>query len=117
MVPLARSTRIFATTPPVVHEIVATISWFGTSFELVEWLAKRLQFASEQLAQEHKDREIIRKAMMGVLEREDKRELQRIGKQRDARNNDMAIQLPPLHTSLIEICKEWVATTKDNQEL
>ena len=55
--------------------------------------------------------------MMGVLEREDKRELQRIGKQRDARNNDMAIQLPPLHTSLIEICKEWVATTKDNQEL
>ena len=46
-------------TPPVVHEITAILR-FGTSYELVDWLAKHLQFASEQLAQEHKDKEMLR---------------------------------------------------------
>ena len=44
--------------PPVVHEIVAILR-FDTSYELVDWLAKSLQFTSEQLAQERNDWEII----------------------------------------------------------
>ena len=43
--------------PPTAHEF-ATLLQFGTSYELVDWLAKHLQFASYQLAQEHKDREM-----------------------------------------------------------
>ena len=131
-------------TPPVVHEITVILR-FGTSYESVDWLAKRLQFASKQLAQEHKDRDMIQKAILGSLESEDERELQRIGRQRDARNKGMAIQLPPLHSTLIEVhkestkvmqeakdiaevgkrmrkdpdqmYKEWVATTKGDEEL
>ena len=33
-------------TPPVLHEIAAILR-FGTSYELVDWLGKRLQFASK----------------------------------------------------------------------
>ena len=35
--------------PPTAHEI-ATILCFGISYKLVDWLAKRMQFASNQLA-------------------------------------------------------------------
>ena len=43
----------FTDIPPVAHEFAALLQ-AGTSYELVDWLAKRLQFAAEQLAQEHK---------------------------------------------------------------
>ena len=45
---------------------------YDTSYDLVDWLAKCL-------AQEHKDWEMIQKAMLGDLEPEEERELQRIG--------------------------------------
>ena len=35
--------------PPATHEL-ATILQFGTSYELVEWLACRLQEVSERMA-------------------------------------------------------------------
>ena len=39
----------FTDIPPVAHEFAALLQ-AGTSYELVDWLAKRLQFAVEQLA-------------------------------------------------------------------
>mgnify|MGYP006925733488 FL=1 len=72
-----------------------------------------MQFALEQLAQEHKDREMIWKAMIGALELEDERELQRIDRQRDGRSKGMAIQLPPLHTALIEVHQELAKVTQE----
>ena len=56
--------------PPPSHEIT-TILWFGTSYELVDWLTKHLQFTSYQLAQEHKDREMIQCALLGETEPKD----------------------------------------------
>ena len=55
--------------PLVAHEF-ATLLQFGTSYELVNWLAKRLQHASNMLTQEHKDREMIQRAMLGMIEPE-----------------------------------------------
>ena len=51
------------------------------SYELVDWLAKRLQFPAEWLEQEYKDHKMIQKAMLGDMELEDERELQRDSKQ------------------------------------
>ena len=65
--------------PPVAHEMVA-IMQFGTSYELVEWLAQRLQEISEWLAQEHKDRVMILKSLIGVVEPKEQQELDRIGR-------------------------------------
>ena len=56
--------------PPATHKIM-TILRFGTSYELADWLAKLLQFASDHLAQEHKDRDMIERAMIGALEPEE----------------------------------------------
>ena len=57
--------------------------------------------------QEHKDREIIQKAMLGMIELEQQRELQGISRQRDAKNRGKAIQMPPFHTTLVEVYREF----------
>ena len=51
------------------------------SYELVDWLAKRLQFPAEWLEQEYKDREMIQKAILGDLNPEEEIERQRIEQQ------------------------------------
>ena len=48
----------FSDIPTAAHELVAILQ-FGTSYELVEWLAKRQQEVLERLAQEHKNRVMI----------------------------------------------------------
>ena len=94
-----------------VHEF-ATILQFGTSFELVEWLAHRLQYASDMLAQEHKDRIMIQKAMISAIEPEEQPELDRIGRQRIAKYRGEAIQMPSLNTTLVEVHREYARTNK-----
>ena len=47
------------------HELTAILQ-FGTSYELVEWLARRLQEVSERMAQEHKDQIMIQKSLVGT---------------------------------------------------
>ena len=64
----------FSDIPPAAHEL-ATIVQFGTSYELVEWLARRLQEVSERMAQEHMDQIMIQKSLSGVVELEEQQEL------------------------------------------
>ena len=64
--------------PPTAH-VIATILRFRTTYELVDWLAKRLLFSSYQMVQEHKDGEMIQRAMIGALEPEEESESQKIG--------------------------------------
>ena len=69
--------------PPAAHELAAILQ-FGTSYELVEWLAWRLHEVSEQMAQEHKENVMIQKALVYSIEPEDQQEINRIGWQRIA---------------------------------
>ena len=71
--------------PPASHEL-AVILQFGTSYELVEWLAQRLQYVSDMLAQEYKDQIMIQKAVIGTVVPKEQSELNRIGRQRNARS-------------------------------
>ena len=48
----------FPEIPSEAHELVVILQ-FGTSYELVEWLVKRLQEVSERMAQEHRDQIMI----------------------------------------------------------
>ena len=57
----------FSDIPVVAHELAAILQ-FGTSYELVHWLAKRLAEVSEQLAQEHKDQVMMQKSLSRVLQ-------------------------------------------------
>ena len=53
-----REASAFPEIPLPAHEL-AVILQFGTSYELVEWLAKRLQEVSETMALEHRDQIMI----------------------------------------------------------
>ena len=60
---------------------------------------------------------MIQKAMLDVLEPKDEREMQRIGRQREARNRGMGIQLPTLHTTLIETPQELAKVTQEAKSI
>ena len=86
----------FSDIPAAAHELAAILQ-FGTSYELVEWLAKRLQEVSERMAQEHRDQIMIQKSLCGAVEPNEQAEVDRIGQQRNAKNRGESIQIPPLH--------------------
>ena len=65
--------------PPAAHEL-ATIMQCGTSYELVEWLTQWLQEVLEFLAQEHKDRVMIQKSLIGIVEPKEQPEIKHIGR-------------------------------------
>ena len=97
--------------PPAAHELAAILQ-FGTSYELVEWLARRLTEVSERLAQEHHDRIMIQKSLRGVLEPQEKAEVEKIGRKRNAQSRGEAIEMPPLHEALVEIHREYEKARK-----
>mgnify|MGYP006872755391 CR=1 FL=1 len=103
----------------VAHEL-ATILQFGTSYELVEWLARRLQEVSERMAQEHRDQIMIQKSLSGAVEPEEQAKVDRIGRQRHAKNKGEAIRMPPLYEALVEVHQEYEKASrvaKDMAEL
>ena len=101
----------FSDIPAAAHELAAILQ-FGTSYELVEWLANRLTEVSARLAQEHKDRVMIQKSLSGKLEPGEKEEVDRIGRKRSAKSRGEAIEMPPLHEALVEIHREYERASK-----
>ena len=77
MVTTVREATPFSDIPPAAHELAAILQ-FGTSYELVEWLAHRLQEVSERMAQEHRDQIMIQKSLSGVVEPQEQQEVDRI---------------------------------------
>ena len=62
-----REATAFPEIPPAAHEL-AVILQFGTSYELVEWLARRLQEVSDRVAHEHRDEIMIQKTLRGIVD-------------------------------------------------
>ena len=50
---------------------------------------------------------MIQKTLRGIVEPREQREINRIGRQRNAKNKGEAIQMPPLHEALVEVHKEY----------
>ena len=98
------------------HEL-AVILQFGTSYELVEWLAKRLQEVSERMAQEHRDQIMIQKSLCGAIKPNEQAEVDRIGRQRHAKNRGEAIQIPPLHEALVEVHREYEKASRAARDM
>ena len=83
------------------------------------------------MAQKHKVREIIQKALLDTLTLEEEKEHQQIEQQQRAKKNGMAIQMPPLNTALVEghgtayknvekvtdmLQRQWSVAQKENEE-
>ena len=106
----------FADIPPAAHELAAILQ-FGTSYELVEWLARRLQEVSERMAQEQKDQIMIQKSLSGAVEPREQHELDQIGQHCSARNKGEAIQMPPLHEALVEVHREYEKASRAAKDM
>ena len=106
----------FSDIPAATHELAAILQ-FGTSYELVEWLARRLQEVSERMAQEHKDQIMIQKSLSGAVKPEEEAEVDRIGLQRNAKNRGEAIQMPSLHEALVEVHREYEKASRAARDM
>ena len=49
---------------------------------------------------------MIQKSLSGAIEPQEQQEVNRIGRQRNAKNKGEAIQMPPLHEALVEVHQE-----------
>ena len=106
----------FSDIPPAAHELAASLQ-FETSYELVEWLPRRLQEVSGRMAQEHKDQIMIQNSLIGAVELEEQAEVDRIGRQRNAKNKGEAIQIPHLHEALVEVHREYEKASRAARDM
>ena len=59
------------------------------------------------MAQEHRDQIMIQKILRGIVDPHEQQEIDRIRRQRNAKNKGEAIQMLPLHEALVEVHKEY----------
>ena len=91
--------------PDVTHEFAARLR-FGTTFELMEFLAQQQLTLTQRMADEHADMQMIQRALAGPVERKEERALDKIGRLRNADEGRIGIELPPLNTALVEVHRE-----------
>ena len=91
--------------PDVTHEFTARLQ-FGTTFELMEFLAQQQLTLTQHMADEHADMQMIQRALAGTAECMEGRALDKIGRMRNADEGRMGIELPRLIAALVEVhCK------------
>ena len=71
----------------------------------------------ERLAYKHKDRIMIQKSLIGVVKPYEQQKIDRIGRQRNAKNRGEAIQMPPLHEALVKVHKEYEKASRATRDM
>ena len=89
----------------VAHEFAARLR-FGTTFELMQFLAQQQLTLNERMEDEHADMQMIQRALAGSVERTEECTLGKIGRLRNADEERIGIELPPLNTALVEVHRE-----------
>ena len=69
------------------------------------------------MAQELKDQIMIQKSLIGAVEPEEQAEVDRIGRQQNAKNRGEAIQIPLLHEALVEVHKEYEKASRAARDM
>ena len=91
--------------PDMAHEFAARLR-FGTTFELMEFLAQQQLTLTQRMADKHVNMQMIQRALAGTAERTEGRALDKIGRMRNADEGRIGIELPPLNTALVEVHRE-----------
>ena len=91
--------------PDVAHEFVARLL-FGTTFELMEFLAQQQLTLTQRMSDEHADMHMIQRALAGTAERTEGRALDKNGRMQNGDEGRIGIELPPLNTTLVEVHRE-----------
>ena len=100
----------------VAHEFAARLQ-FGTTFEVMEFLAGQQIKLSQRMAEEHAKMQIIQCALAGTAEREDEHTLYKIGRLRNADEGRINIELPPLNAALVEVHQEFATVQNDAKDM
>ena len=102
--------------PDTAHEFGALLQ-FGTSYELMEFLATQQIKVSQRMVEEHGEQQMIERALMQRAESEDEGPLAKVGRQRNVGIRRMGIELPPLNATLVEAHRELVKVTMGAKDM
>ena len=67
----------------------------------MEFLARQQIKLSQRMAEEHVEMQMSQRALVGPVEREDERALDKTGRMRNADKGRIGIKLPPLNAALV----------------
>ena len=96
--------------PDTAHEFGALLQ-FGTTYELMEFLATQQIKVSQRMVEEHEEQQMIEWAVTRRTENNDEEPVANVGRKRNAGIRRVGIELPPLNTALVEVHRELARTT------
>ena len=102
--------------PDVTHEFTARLQ-FGTTFELMEFLAQQQTTLSRRMAEEYADMQMIQRALAGTAEQTDERALEKIGRMGNADEGRIWIELPPSNAALVKVHRELATVRHDAKDM
>ena len=83
----------------------------------MDFLARAQVAAAAHMAEDHAESKMIQRALMGELEPEEDRPLQKIGRKKQAKNASLLMELPGLNAALIEAYRNLDRTTRAAKEM
>ena len=89
----------------------------GTTYELMDFLTRTQVDASARMAEEHAETKMIQCSLIGELEPQEDRALQKIGRKKQAKNAPLLMELPDLNAALIEAYRNLDHTTRAAKEM
>ena len=102
--------------PAEAYEFSALLR-LGTTYELVDFLARARIAAVARMADEHAETKMIQRALLGETEPKDDRALQKIGRKKQAKQAALLMEVPELNTALIEAYRDLDRTTRAAKDM
>ena len=102
--------------PAEAYEFSALLR-LGTTYELVDFLARAQIAAAARMADEHAETKMIQRALLGETEPKDDRALQKIGRKKQAKQTALLMEVPELNTALIEAYRDLDHTTRAAKDM
>ena len=102
--------------PAEAYEFSALLR-LGTTYKLMDFLTRAQVVSAVRMAKEHTESKMIQRALMGELEPEEDRPLQKIGRKKQAKNIALLMELPDLNAALIETYRNLDHTTWAAKEM
>ena len=89
----------------------------GTTYELIDFLARLQVAAAARMAQEHAELQVIERALDNEPASDDEPKLQKVGRKRALKKRRTRIELPELNTTLVETYKELDYATRTAKDM
>ena len=102
--------------PVEAYEFSALLQ-LGTTYELMEFLARAQVVAATRMADEHVECKMIQRALAGELEPQEDRALQKIGRKKQPKSTQLLIELPDLNAALVEAYRALERTTRAAKQI